>query len=138
MALERWLAREQVRVGWRTAVDPDWGFDLDAIRAAVRELGLREPVQVGCAEYANGRWSGMYSHDADEGHRVRIGRRLSAEQASRTLWHELAHAAQRERGSTGGTRHLARRDRAAYESDWREVDARAHEANHDRLPLTRP
>ena len=61
---------------------------------------------------------------------------LDADEASRTLWHELSHCAQSDRGVVGGTKALS--PEAAW-NDPREVEARAAEAHHDsHWPLVRP
>lgn len=133
------LERANVRVGWTTNVRPTWAFDLDAIRQACEYLGVRAPVVVGCVEWDNRRGrGGMHSYERGE-HRIKVRRASDAERASRTLWHELSHAAQHDRGVKGGT--LALRKSAgheAYMNDPREVEAREAEAWHHSMPLTRP
>lgn len=125
--------RSPVRIGWRTRIEPAWSFDLDALACAANELGLTCQVVVGCVEYPRGRWGGMYSHEQGV-HRIRVRRAHTAEKASRTLWHELEHARQHEAGRTAGTSSLRGQ---AYMQHPDEVDARAREAEHDRLPLAR-
>lgn len=115
------------RVGWSTNIAPAWDFDLGAIANACEVLGVKAPVVVGCAEYPRGRWGGMHSVERGE-HRIRVRRAHSAAAASRTLWHELSHAAQSDRGVEGGTAALSG---AAYTNDPREREARAAERNHD-------
>lgn len=136
IALADLLQDSRVRVGWTTSRPAAWAFDLDAIRQAARELGVTGEVEVGCAEYANGRWAGM--HSVHRGvHRIRVGRTLSAEDASRILWHELTHAAQWDRGERHSTREVLRDEgRDAYMTHPAEIEARANEREHDRLALT--
>lgn len=122
------LASSRVRVGWRTNIAPAWEFDLAAIGRACDELGVYGQVEVGCAEYPRGRWGGMYSHERDV-HRVRVGRRFGAEDASRILWHELTHAAQTERGELVDTRG------PGYWEHPLEVEARGNEWRADACPL---
>lgn len=129
------LAQSRVRVGWRTNIAPAWEFDLAAIGRACDELGVYGDVEVGCAEYARGRWGGMYSNERGV-HRVRVGRRQSASEASRTLWHELTHAAQWERGERESTQAVFRdQGSAAYADHPKEVEARANEQRADDCPL---
>lgn len=139
VSLSAQLERAIVSVGWTTNIAPRWSFDLDAITRACELLGVRERVVVGCAEYPNGRWGGMYTWDERLGgqHKVCIVRAATAERASRLLWHELTHAAQYERGDDTDTRRLARRDYSAYRSHPAEVEARRNESNHLMYPLTR-
>lgn len=144
-ALEQLLASEQarrpVRVGWGTREQAAWAFDLDALNAAARELELRWSVIVGCAEYPAGRTGGRQSNERDEGqwvHKIRVRRRGGAGEASRTLWHELAHCAQAERlGVDEFDRQYDAHGRkgAAYWSNPFEVEARAYEARAADRPL---
>lgn len=129
------LASEQVTIGWHTRVPPAWEFDCAAIASAARELGVRGRIEVGCAEYANGRWGGMYSYERGV-HRIRVKRASRAEYATRILWHELTHAAQHERGDTAGTRALGA-GTEAYRNHPKEVEARATEEANAHRPLVR-
>ena len=126
-----------VRVGWRTRLEPEWTFDVDAIEHAARELGVTSPVVVGAVEYRRGRWGGMHRVERGE-HRISVPRWQTPEEASRVVWHELSHAAQHDRGVKGGTKAVARAyGWGAYMADPREVEARDAEANHERLALVR-
>lgn len=131
VSLSACLASAQVRVGWTTNIPAAWEFDTVAIARACHELGVTGEVEVGCAEYARGRWQGMYSHERGI-HRVRVGRRVSVEAASRILWHELTHALQHERGEREGTTRL-RGD--AYRLHPKEVEARSNEYRAELEPL---
>lgn len=124
-----------VRVGWRTRTAPAWDFDVPAIMRAARELGVSSPVEVGCVEWTRKRWDGLAAFD--EGvHSIRVRRAADADEASRTLWHELTHAAQRDRGEHMDSGEvLRRRGFAAYRAHPHEVEARASEAQAARLPL---
>lgn len=119
------FAAPPVRVGWRTNAKPGWDFDLDAIERARELLGVTRPVVIGCVN-ARRRFTGMH-HDEGARHRITVAHWHTPEQASRTIWHELSHAAQSDRGVRGGT---ARLRGLAYEQDAREVEARAAEENH--------
>lgn len=127
------FAAPPVRVGWRTNAPPSWDFDLDAIQRARELLGVTRPVVIGCVN-ARRRWTGMH-HDEGATHRITVAHWHTPEGASRTIWHELSHAAQADRGVPGGTSQLRGR---AYDMDPREVEARAAESNHDSVgSLTR-
>jgi hypothetical protein len=127
----------QVRVGWRTNVPPAWDFDVAAIAAAARELGVTRPIVIGCTEARRGRFSGLYMPEPN-GHRISVWRRASAPEASSVIWHELEHAAQEERGDypdTGTGTYATRGD--AYWNDPAEIGARRIEALHGHRPLVR-
>lgn len=117
-----------VRIGWRTNAQPAWDFDLAAIERAIELLGVTRPVVIGAVN-ARRRWSGMH-HDEGHQHRVTVAHWHTPAGASRTIWHELSHAAQSDRGVKGGTTRLRGRE---YDMDPREVEARAAEANHDAI-----
>lgn len=119
--------RPPVRVGWRTNVKPCWDFDVAALERACKLLGVTRPVELGAVNSRRRRWAGMH-HDEREQHRVTCAVWATPEGASRTLWHELSHAAQSDRGVPGGTSRLRGRE---YDEDPREVEARAAEAYHD-------
>lgn len=141
ISLSAALEQPRVSVGWSTREQPAFWFDVRAIERAAERLGVVGPIQVGCAEYANGRWSGMYSNERGV-HKIRVRRGSSARDASRTLWHELTHAAQHSRGdnlrsgmSTSARSRLSERDYAQLPG---EAEAIANERLHDELALTRP
>lgn len=113
----------------------DWHADASAIAQAARELGVTRPVRVIASPFRRGRWGGMHTLLANGVHEIRVATWTNADEASRTLWHELSHAAQSDRGVTGGTTRL-RGD--AYTYDPREIEARAAEVNHERLALAYP
>lgn len=136
ISLSAVLAAERVRVGWTTREPCEWSFDTNAIAHACDALGVIGDVEVGCAEYARGRWAGMYSHERGV-HRVRVGRRLSVDEASRVLWHELTHAAQESRGEVADTCRVRREQgHAAYMAHPHEVEARENEERAFAHPLT--
>jgi hypothetical protein len=82
-------------------------------------------------------------------HKIMVKAWRTAEQMGRTLWHELAHAAQaeraaRERGAVSFTDAAIARNQyrersrgVGYRDKAHEVDARAHESLNDDLPLAR-
>lgn len=123
-------APPRVRVGWRTNRKPMYEFDIPAIERACDHLGVTRRVVVGAVN-ARRRWVGMH-HERDandpDAHRVTCKVAQTLEEASRTLWHELSHAAQSDRGVKGGTSQLRGRE---YDEDPREIEARAAERNHE-------
>lgn len=119
-------SRPPVRIGWRPNIQPCWEFDLGAIERACELLGVTRPVEIGAVN-ARRRWSGM-RHDEGDQHRVTVANWHTPEGASRTIWHELSHAAQSDRGVEGGTSQLRGRE---YDDDPREREARACERNHE-------
>jgi hypothetical protein len=133
--------RDRVRIAWRCALEPDWRFDLEAIERAADSLGLERPIEIGCIE---GRRRTDGRHRTDKGaHRISVRRTLSAGEASRTIWHELAHAQQGERigpdfyGPHGAyERAMPGRGHAAYLANPYEIEARRMEARHNAHPLT--
>lgn len=136
------LEPARVSIGWHTRTPAKWDFDLRAIARACEHLGVEQPVVVGCAEYANGRWAGMYSNERGT-HKIRVRRSSSAHAASRTLWHELTHAAQHERGDSLDTgisaSRASRLSAQAYNELPGEAEAKYNERLHARMfPLTRP
>lgn len=90
-------SRSPVRVGWRTNEPCSWTFDLDALAAAARELGIERPIVVGAIRGRGGHRKSGQHHVGADGHRITVLSRLPADAASRTLWHELRHAEQAER-----------------------------------------
>ncbi len=131
-----------------------WTLDERAIQEAREFLGITRPVTLKVINHA--------SRTMGE-HRVTVGPNgvrqtiaikgwLSPEDASRTLWHELTHAAQTERALARLPEGLSGRETIAhlkrqpergyrsvrYERKPIEVEAREHEAMHDVLPLTIP
>lgn len=75
-----------------------WTIDAEAIGSALELLGVDCSVQV---KLMNGRVTlgntGKYAH----GYVIGVSRYLSAEDATKTLWHELTHAMQCETGHAG-------------------------------------
>lgn len=123
----------EVRIGWRTNVPPAWEFDVAAITNAARKLGVKGPIRIGCTEARRGRFDGLYMPEPN-GHRISVWRRASAANASSIIWHELAHAAQEERGDHASTMQLRG---AAYTNDPSEVEARDVEARFGHIPLVK-
>lgn len=71
-----------------------WTVDRDALEDALHELDIRHPLRV----VLTTGWRKIGNANVDRwGHRIRLSGRHPLERANRTLWHELAHAAQRER-----------------------------------------
>jgi hypothetical protein len=142
-----------VGLAWKCRKPQTWAFDFEAIAEAARELGIERPIVVGIVE-AGGRTQTTHGahrvktmiHDGTTGpvHSVTVRRTCTAEQASQTLWHELAHAMQAERHGDPHTFYAAyaREGGAgsygtAYERNPYEVEARSFEANAERLALVK-
>lgn len=119
-----------------------WEFDPGAVLEALEQLGITRPVRV--------RWTAGYRRGGshrwrNREHHITVSHCRAAEEASRTLWHELAHAAQTEDYGRDHAHHYGSFLRAcdawhrAYRNHRRAYEAAAgeHEALHDDLPLTR-
>lgn len=76
-----------------------WLVDREAVEAALLELRVRLPVRIVLT--TGWRKAGSCGVDWDA-FRIRLSGRHPLERASRILWHELAHAAQRERDARQG------------------------------------
>lgn len=125
-----------------------WRVDEAALERACATLGVRRPVTVLATSqrFTSGRYLGV----RDGRHRITLRARLTVVEASRTLWHELTHALQRERYSCDFlyfcdyTRELARPRRLGrahtvdplYDLNPFEVEAEANVRLHESLPLT--
>lgn len=145
-------ARPYVK-GERVKLPTDGGWSLieNAFYDACAELGIEFQVSIQKTGHKGAR---MGRHRADSlangtpYHNITIKSWLTAEQAGRTLWHELRHAQQCEAlaariGHTFGTQEFIRAMRAEYRDGttyaakrW-EIEANATEPNNDRLPLAR-
>ena len=132
-----------------------WEVDQDALRKARQELGIRFAVKIKShyQKHTDGTYSGLYPvkpfHKRSKEHRITIGTDLCHQQAGITLWHELTHAAQRERYRNNalwseayedamedatGHRHLPKGD-SRYKKSVFETEARQNERRNGRLPL---
>jgi len=116
-------------------------WSVSGIEEALRLLEIAQPVEIkfsqgtrriGCHRYFPGR------------HSITISRFLTAEAASRVLWHELTHAAQVERairlhGQSGlskfGQAYKLETRMRGYRGNRFEVEARAAEDWHEAQPL---
>lgn len=122
------------RVRWKPIID--WR----ALGYAIDRLGISGVVEIGWEDpaWVNTHGGGYYWHD-DTGHHIRLclrddaGELYSCRWLSRTLWHELRHAEQRERIGSRMT------DTDAYNRDYapnfhaREIEARlTEEFDYDR------
>lgn len=147
--------------------NPPWDLDDRAIREAREFLGLRHPVRLkktgaaggrvgahqlrptgGLAGVKNGR---LVNPDTATGliHHITLKSWQSAEQASRTIWHELTHALQAERAASElsadtplaairAWNRVAARDRGiAYNRKSIEVEAREYESFAAEHPLVK-
>ena len=116
---------EQARAGWY--------LDQDAIIEAIDELGIKLPVHIrfmtatarANREYGRGRswgkggkgWTHGTHRNTKQHHRITVDQERPAEDASNTLWHELAHAMQSEKWAerTG-------KDITLWHTDYKAVD----------------
>lgn len=86
-----------------------WEFDHEAIEQARKAMGMKYPVTVRGKRGRIGATAGLYkgidiwdsekrgNRDLDEPHHfIAVDRRIPANEASETIWHELAHARQQE------------------------------------------
>jgi len=128
-----------------------WALIENAFYDAAAELGIEFPVSIQQTGHKGAR---MGRHRADAlpngkpYHNITIKSWLTAEDAGRTLWHELRHAQQSEElarvtGTSFGTPEFRKAMRIAYQKGtsyrakrW-EREAEATEPNNDRLPLAR-
>lgn len=107
-------------------------INVDAVREACERLGVTGAITISYAEYRRGRMAGSYYSQANGGHSITLGYRLSAKDAGETLWHELTHAKQTCEGRNETTFGLSR---AAYLAHPIEIEARANERMNDEIPL---
>ena len=135
-----------------------WKLNDDALAQAVEFLGLKHPVYFtrNNTKTRSGSYSLRYGwtlpataparfRQATLVHRIQLRPADTAEDASRTLWHELAHAMQAERSLSGASNGIgavgvfakAVRAEAAipYKRRPSEIEAREYEAFHDEMPL---
>jgi len=99
-----------------------WKLDAAAVRQAIEFFGIAAPVEVklsagtrkvGCAKWREGV------------HVITVTTHHSLAGASKTLWHELTHAAQREYlGADFGPAYRAESARVGYRANRFEVEAR--------------
>jgi hypothetical protein len=108
----------------------DWEVDNAGVLVARARLNIARPVRVKVT--GQRKTAGRYKGIAGGVHEVTLSTYLSVEEAGETLWHELAHAAQREGyGSHGEWM-------AAYDTTaLMEANAEAAERLNERFPLCR-
>ena len=151
--------RERAAQGFR--------IDRDAVREAADLLGITWPIEfASTSSYGSTRGNhqlryrgGSYRCDGNRHynldtatsvyHRIMVKSYLSAEQAGRTIWHELTHAMQAERATRDAGAVTMREVNEAwagcsargrgvtYRAKPIEVEAREHEPLNDDLPLAR-
>ena len=79
----------------QATADAQYTVELCSLDAARSKLRIRRPIRV-IVTAEQGR-SGSYEAQRDGHHHITVNPNLSPLQASRTIWHELTHAAQVER-----------------------------------------
>lgn len=121
------------------AMKREGGFTLD--RRAIREACVFLDIDYSAVKLRlNGRvgpTNGNYRRRGYE-HNIMLKSYLTPEQASQSLWHELAHAMQAERVERdGGTWHAyaSAQRRWSYSTRPIEVEARSYEQYAEELPL---
>lgn len=110
-----------------------WAIDERALRRACERLGLQHPVVVHITRGRGGRRkSGLHRFERGE-HVLSVVAGYGAVDASRTLWHELEHAAQLEAHGRDRFDALYRAESRAngYDLNRFEVAARRAERRHD-------
>lgn len=153
---------------WERPANKAWRKDERAIREAIEFFGLTLPVEIKLTSHAGGRFGahslmpvggrvrivGNRVHNISTAtgivHRITLKSWRSAEEASRTLWHELTHAMQAERAlaklTAPYTAHEALQAWGScadlgkgvkYDRKPVEVEAREYESFHDEHPLTK-
>lgn len=134
-------ARSSVRVDVLAAVQRDWRFDVRAIERAAKANGVRDPIRLQTTRGRTALGRHLW-HTTPQGreHVIRVDANTSARFASRTLWHELAHASQAEEWSDPREWHDAYRGAGGgkgrgYRLNAYEREAREWEANAEHAPL---
>ena len=133
-------ARPRVAVGYDTSERPSWRYHVPAIEQACDRLGVSARVRIYLSNSRRGRWLGSQHWDERAGeHVVMLAAWLSPDGASRTLWHELTHCAQTERGEDlyvdASSSRRARMSREQYAELPGEREASANERLAARYPL---
>lgn len=115
-----------------------WRVDHAALRDACDLLGLKLPVSIRFNSRV-GKTHGNYTFRRG-GHDIMLKAYRTAEQASETLWHELTHALQVERG--GGTyqafEKMVEDEKGVYQNAPSEIEAREMSATMADIPLVVP
>lgn len=114
------------------------GLDDEAVASALLRLGLTQPVSIvievidprevdGSHHDPNMMVGGYYVHDDElDIHMIVLDARLTEDDASNTLWHELTHALQCERDFRGcGSEFHTESHRQDYANGPIEVEARS-------------
>lgn len=108
-----------------------WRLDPEALDRARVRMGLRHPLMVKVTGLR--RRAGLYKGIRRGRHQITVSAALCPSEAGRTVWHEIAHAKQREAHRT------ERQFRRAYLSDGlMEAAAEAAETMNERFPLCVP
>ena len=109
----------------------DWEVDKAGVLVARARLRISRPVRVKVT--GQKKTAGRYKGINGGTHEVTLSTYLSLDEAGETLWHEMAHAAQREAYQSHGEW------MAAYDADFlMEANAEAAEHLNERFPLCRP
>ncbi len=112
---------------------PGWKLSYTNLKKAKAELSISRPVHVKQTSRQGGR-RGAYAFRAGE-HCITVKSYLTPEQASRTLWHELAHAMQAERSGSEAAWAANSDRKGPYSKRPIEIEARSYEHNASRIPI---
>jgi hypothetical protein len=137
--------RHEQKIGkmWETRKHKWWTFQFENIREAAKGLGIEKDIGFGVVE-ARDR-TGAHRPKGNSQmwmHSITVKRDQSPEEASKTIWHELAHAAQTEEvervyGDVRAWDQVYRRGGTDYGSNVFERDAFAHEDFHQLMSLAK-
>lgn len=125
------------------AVGRAYKIDQAALAEAIEFLGLKLKVRIRF-NARQGRVNGNYKRDY-MGHDIMLKSYLTVEQASKTLWHELAHAMQSERAGSvwdwnvvANEKRPGRSRRIEYRNRPIEVEARTYEQYAEIIQIAVP
>ena len=110
-----------------------WEIDDTGVQFARLYLRLKHPVEVRVTNLrkTSGRYNGLHDRGTrgKRAHAISVSTYLSSEEAGRTIWHEMAHAAAREQMGKAAFR--------KWHEPEREHAAEAHERLQDRWPTVK-
>lgn len=131
----------------RAPVRPLNQFKLNtlAIHEAKKFFNLRYPVSIRVTNHQGGRMGGYRPANNGLSHEISIKSWLTPEQASETLWHELAHAMQNEREQNSweptmspAYKRMWEREKGQYKRAPSEREANRFQLRGKTHPLARP
>lgn len=122
---------------------PKWQVDQRALESAMKKLGVTWKVRITRTSSRSklGAHRLRYREPAHRPqHSITVDKLVSPTEATRILWHELAHAAQAERAAVQFARECGYEDASALNGReclraWREVDARSRRYSYKERPI---